>query len=148
MTLDGFFRSHPARVAGMMLSLGLALTGRLNAQGVTSATLLGTVTDSGGAVIPNASVQVKNVGTDQAQQVATDAQGRYTVPDLPIGDYEAQATAQGFQTIVRRGITLTVGQQAVVDFSMMVGQSQQTITVEAEVTQVDTSSTAVATYVG
>ena len=147
MTLDGFFRSHTARVVGVMLSLSLALTGRLNAQGGTSATLLGTVTDSGGAVIPNASVQVKNVGTDQAQQVATDAQGRYTVPNLPIGDYEAQATAQGFQTIVRRGITLTVGQQAVVDFSMMVGQSQQTITVEAQVTQVDTSSTAVASYV-
>src|SRR5580693_4211653 len=147
MTLDGVFRGHAARVVGAMLSLSLALTGRLNAQGVTSATLLGTVTDSGGAVIPNASIQVKNVGTDQAQQVSTDAQGRYTVPDLPIGNYEAQATAQGFQTIVRRGITLTVGQQAVVDFSMMVGQSQQTITVEAQVSAVDTASTAVASYV-
>jgi len=90
---------------------------------------------------------VKNVGTDQTQKVATDAQGRYTVPDLPIGDYEAQASAQGFQTIVRRGITLTVGAQAVVDFSMMVGQSQQTITVEAQVSSVDTASTAVASYV-
>jgi hypothetical protein len=147
MSFDSFLRGHAARVVGVMLSLGLALTGRLNAQGVTSATLLGTVTDSGGAVIPNASIQVKNVGTDQAQQVTTDAQGRYTVPDLPVGNYEAQASAQGFQTVVRRGITLTVGQQGVVDFSMMVGQSQQTITVEAQVTQVDTSSTAVASYV-
>jgi Carboxypeptidase regulatory-like domain len=147
MSFDSFLPGHAARVVGVMLSLGLALTGRLNAQGVTSATLLGTVTDSGGAVIPNASIQVKNVGTDQAQQVTTDAQGRYTVPDLPVGNYEAQASAQGFQTVVRRGITLTVGQQGVVDFSMMVGQSQQTITVEAQVTQVDTSSTAVASYV-
>src|SRR5580704_18783755 len=92
------FRSQAA-VAGVVLALGLALTSGLNAQGVTSATLLGTVTDSGGAVIPNASIQVKNVGTDQAQQVTTDAQGRYTVPDLPVGNYEAQASAQGFQTV-------------------------------------------------
>jgi hypothetical protein len=93
----------------MMLSLILVLTGRLNAQGVTSATVLGTVTDSAGAVIPNASIQVKNVGTGRVQQVATNGQGRYSVPELPVGDYEAQASATGFQTTVRRGITLTVG---------------------------------------
>ncbi len=58
-------RDRPVRVAVLFLALGLVSSGRLNAQGVTSATLLGTVTDSGGAVIPNASIQVKNVGTDQ-----------------------------------------------------------------------------------
>ena len=140
-------RVHHARTSVILLAFAFVLSARLSAQGVTSATLLGTVTDAGGAVIPNASVQVKNVGTDQAQQVSTDAQGRYTVPDLAVGNYEEQASAQGFQTIVRRGITLTVGQQAVVDFSMMVGQSQQTITVEAQVSAVDTASTAVASYV-
>jgi Carboxypeptidase regulatory-like domain/TonB dependent receptor len=142
------FRSY-ARVASMVLMLGLALalTSGLNAQGVTSATLLGTVTDSGGAIVPNASIQVKNLATGQVQQVTTSGQGRYTVAELPVGDYEAQASAAGFQTTVRRGITLTVGQQAVVDFSLMVGQSQQTITVEAQVSQVDTASTAVASFV-
>src|SRR6202012_2337585 len=98
-------------------------------------------------VVPNASIQVRNVGTDQAQQVLTDAQGRYTVPDLPVGNYEAQASAAGFQTIVRRGITLTVGQPGGVDFALSVGQTQQTITVEAQVSQVDTASTAGASYV-
>ncbi len=139
-------RRH-GRVVGMVLALGLALTSGLNAQGVTSATLLGTVTDSAGAIVPNASIQVKNLATGQVQQVTTDGQGRYNVAELPIGDYEAQASAAGFQTTVRRGITLTVGQQAVVDFSLMVGQSQQTITVEAQVSQVDTASTAVASFV-
>ena len=147
MTLDGFFRGRTACVVAVMLSLGLVSTGQLNAQGVTSATLLGTVTDPAGAAVPNASIQVKNVGTAQTQQVTTDGQGRYTVPDLPVGNYEAQASAQGFQTIVRRGITLTVGQQAVVDFSMMVGQSQQTVTVDAQVSQVDTESTTVQSVV-
>jgi hypothetical protein len=146
MTNSFSFRSC-ARVAGMVLALGLALTSGLNAQGVTSATMLGTVTDSGGAVVPNASIQVKNGGTGQVQRVATDGQGRYSVPELPVGDYEAQASASGFQTTVRRGITLTVGQQAVVDFSLTVGQSQQTITVEGQVSQVDTASTTVQSVV-
>jgi len=114
-----------ARVAGLLLGFGFVLSSRLNAQGSTNASVLGTVTDAAGAVVPNASVQVKNVGTSQVQQTQTDAQGRYTIADLPIGNYEAQASAQGFQTTVRRGITLTVGAQAVVDFSLSVGQASR-----------------------
>jgi hypothetical protein len=108
---------------------------------------LGTVTDSSGAVIPSASVQLKNLGTGQTRQTATDAQGRYTVADLPIGQYQAQASAQGFQTEIRNGVTLTVGAQTVVDFSLPVGTAQQTVTVEGAVSQVDTVSTAVASFV-
>ncbi|HEY7389944.1 MAG TPA: carboxypeptidase regulatory-like domain-containing protein, partial [Bryobacteraceae bacterium] len=144
MHIKSFFGSS---IAGMVLALAFASAGRLHAQGVTSGTVLGTVTDSAGAVVPNASVQVKNTATGQTQQVQTDAQGRYTVPDLPIGNYEAQASAQGFRTTLRTGITLTVGAQAVVDFSLSLGQSQQTVTVEAEVSQVDTLSTAVSSHV-
>src|SRR5579872_3361057 len=147
MTLDRSIRCHVARVAGLLLAVGLVSSGRLNAQGATSASILGTVIDPAGAVVPNANVQVKNVGTGQVQQVPTDVQGRYTIADLPVGNYEAQVTAQGFQTTVRRGIELTVGAQAVVDFSLSVGQAQQTITVEAQVSQVDTVSSAVSSYV-
>ena len=131
----------------MLLALGLISSSRLNAQGATSASVLGTVTDSSGAVIPKASVQVKNIATGQVQQVPADAQGRYTIADLPVGNYEAQASAAGFQTTVRRGITLTVGAQSVVDFSLAVGQAQQTVTVEGTVSQVDTVSASVASYV-
>jgi outer membrane receptor protein involved in Fe transport len=141
--------SYPSRVARVSAVLALAFLGSslIHAQGSTNAAVLGTVTDSSGAVVPNASIQVKNNATGQTQQTASDAQGRYTIADLPVGSYEAQATAQGFQTVVRRGVTLTVGAQAVVDFSLSVGQAQQTITVEAEVSQVDTVSTAVSSYV-
>ncbi len=136
-----------ACLAGLLLTLGFIAPDRLHGQGATSATVLGTVTDSAGALVPNATVQVKNNGTGKVQQVSTDAQGRYTVTDLPVGNYEAQASAQGFQTTVRPGINLTVGAQAVVDFSLMVGQSQQTVTVDAQVSQVDTVSTAVSSFV-
>ena len=147
MFLHVYHRGRVAQVAGILLMAGFVMSGRLNAQGNTSASVLGTVRDPAGAVVPNASVQVKNVDTGKVQQAPTDAQGRFTIADLPVGNYEAQASAQGFQTVVRRGITLTVGAQAVVDFSLSVGQAQQTVTVEAQVSQVDTVSSSVAAYV-
>lgn len=115
---------------------------RVAGQG-TTATILGTVTDSSGAAIPNTAIQVKNLGTGQTQSVQSDPQGRYRVADLPVGDYEMQATKDGFSSIVRKGITLTVGSQPVIDFSMTVGQTQQAVTVEAQVTQVETTNASV-----
>jgi hypothetical protein len=138
--------STKSAVSMAAVAFGLVLSSHLNAQG-NSASLSGTVTDSSGAVIATATVQLKNLGTGQVQQAPSDAQGRYTIADIPIGNYEAQASAQGFQTVVQRNITLTVGAQAVADFRLAVGQSQQTVTVDASVTQVDTVSTAVGTTV-
>ena len=68
---------------------------RLNAQ-VATATILGTVTDTSGAAIAEANVQVRNVGTGLIQTVTSDAQGRFSVPDLGIGEYEVQASRTGF----------------------------------------------------
>jgi outer membrane receptor protein involved in Fe transport len=134
----------------MLLALLVLLpcwSGVLHAQGAGNASVLGTVTDSTGAVVPGATVQIKNIATGRVQVAPTDEQGRYTIADIPIGEYEAQASLAGFQTTVRRGITLTVGAQAIVDFSLRVGQAQETVSVEAQVSQVDTVSTAVSSYV-
>jgi hypothetical protein len=113
----------------------------------TTANLSGTVTDTSGAAMANAAVQVKNVGTTVTQAASTDAQGRFNVRDLPVGEYEAQAAAPGFQTLIHQGIILTVGSNSVVDFSLQVGQQQQTVTVQGEVSQVDTTSSQVANLV-
>jgi len=132
----------------MSALLGVAMIGlsRLDAQ-ASNATIGGTVVDSSGATMAGASIQVKNVGTGITQSATSDQQGRYRVPDLVIGEYEVQAGNPGFQTVVHKGVTLTVGSSPVVDFVLPVGQSQQTITVEAEVSQVDTQSTAVGALV-
>src|SRR5437867_13258498 len=140
MSLNSNCRNRAARVALMLLALLAGWSGVLNAQGAGNASVLGTVMDSAGAVVPGASVQVKNIATGRVQEVPTDEQGRYTIADLPIGEYEAQASLAGFQTTVRRGITLTVGAQAVVDFSLQVGRTEESLTVEAQVSQVDTVS--------
>ena len=116
--------------------------GQLYGQGAT-ASILGTVSDMSGGAIAEAAVQVKNTGTGLVQSTTTDAAGRFTLSDLPVGAYEVEATKTGFSTLVHRGITLTVGAQTVVDFSLAVGQQQQTVTVEGEVSQVETTNATV-----
>lgn len=133
--------------AGAMLVIAVGGLPRLKAQ-ATTATILGTVTDSSGAAVADAAVQIKNTGTGITQNANTDAAGRYRVPDLGLGNYEVQASKTGFQTVVRKGITLTVGSESVVDLSLPVGQQQQTVTVEEQATQVETTSAAVGNVVG
>jgi Carboxypeptidase regulatory-like domain/TonB-dependent Receptor Plug Domain len=133
------------KIASFLVLAFLLNVARLMAQGAT-ATILGTVTDVSGAAIPEAGVQLKNVQTDVTQSAATDAQGRFRVSDLAVGEYEVQTSKSGFSTVVHRGITLAVGAQAVVDFSLTVGQQQQTITVQGEVSVVETTNAAIGTY--
>lgn len=130
-------------VCALLTLLG---TGNLFAQGTTG-TILGTVTDASGAAVAGAAVQVRNVGTGTSQSVTSDAQGRYRVADLGVGEYEVQAGQTGFSTLVHKGVTLNVGAQTVVDFTLAVGQQTQTVTVEGQVSQVETTSSAVAALV-
>jgi Carboxypeptidase regulatory-like domain/TonB dependent receptor len=125
---------------------GLTLSALLQAQG-TNGTIQGTVTDPSGALVSGAKVDVKNLRTGVTRSVTTNEQGRYRVPDLIVGDYDAQVTMSGFQTSVQRNISVTVGSERAVDFTLQVGQAQQTITVESQVTQVDTTSAGIATLV-
>jgi outer membrane receptor protein involved in Fe transport len=131
--------------AWLLLSLMCATV--LRAQVNSTATIQGTVTDSSGAVVSGATVQVRNNGTDATQNAVSDAQGRYSIPSLPIGNYDVQASTTGFQTVLHKGVTLTVGNTTLVDFSLPVGTAQQTVTVEGEVTQVQTSDSAIASLI-
>lgn len=135
-------------LSAMFALLITATTGALflSAQ-VTTATVSGTVTDASGASIPEVAVQVKNLATGANQTTVSDGQGRFTLSSLAVGDYDVQATKLGFQTEIRKGVVLTVGGRAIVDFALPVGQSQQTVTVEANVAQVDTTSAAVSNLV-
>jgi hypothetical protein len=148
MTNPALFKGRFLRTLFLLFLTVLCATQttRLVAQGVT-ATILGTVTDSTGASIPGANIQVKNVGTGQTTTSQTDAQGRYRVPDVAVGDYEVQASKEGFSALLHKGIRLEVGSQNVVDFSLAVGQQTQTVTVEGAVTQVETTNSTVSSLV-
>jgi hypothetical protein len=118
----------------------------LHAQAVT-ANISGTVVDSTGAVIAGASVTVTNTATGVATALTSNDQGRYNAPDLVVGPYQVSASKPGFQTTLQQNVNLTVGSQLVVNLTLQVGQATQTVTVESEVSQVETQSTALSSLV-
>src|ERR1041384_5926400 len=106
----------------------------------TTGTILGTITDSSGAVLPGVTVTVKNTDTSQSRSVVSDVAGRYRLPLLQPGHYEITAQLQGFQTMIHSGVTVTVGQQAVVDAKMSLGNVSESITVEGAAPLVETTT--------
>jgi hypothetical protein len=115
------------------------LTGMAAAQ-VTTGTISGTVKDSTGAALGGANVKLTNTDTGVTRTVTVDEVGRYNAPQLPLGGYEITAELTGFQTAVRRGVTLTIGREAVVDFTLAVGSVAQEISVTAEAPMVATTN--------
>src|SRR3990172_1925525 len=129
-----------------LLALVLVLSGSLWAQ-MTTGTISGTVKDSTGAVLPGATVEIQNVDTGSSRTVSTDSRGYYTAPNLSLGQYAVTATLSGFQTAVRRGITLTVGQNAVIGFTLAVGAVTERVEVTGEAPLVETTTATVADLV-
>jgi Carboxypeptidase regulatory-like domain len=109
---------------------------------VVGATLSGTVADTSGAVIPGARISAKNLATSLTREVAADAAGFYTAPNLLPGSYEVSTSAPGFATEVRTGITLTVGAQQVLNLTLQVGRVTEKVQVAgaAPAVQLATSS--------
>ena len=107
---------------------------------VTTGSFSGTARDESGAVLPGATITITHLDTSTVRTVFTDDQGRYSAPQLPLGDYEIQAELVGFQTEVRRGVKLTVGRSAIVDFSLPVGQITDRIVVTGEASLVETTT--------
>lgn len=125
-----------------MLLLVLLVPGYLLAQ-VTGATLSGTIKDESGSVVPNVSVVVKNLATGVVTKVAANADGFYTAPNLLPGQYEITASTPGFSTQVQSGVTLTVGAQQELNFTMKVGQLAQKVEVNAAPPTVELASSSV-----
>ena len=112
------------------------------------ASLQGIVSDPSGAALPNAEVVVVAVATGGVWELKTDATGRYRVPVLQPGEYEVHVSQTGFQPIVRRGIQLTTGQNAVIDVKMELGRIAEEMTVTGDSPIVNTTSGAVSGLVG
>ena len=111
------------------------------AQGITGS-ITGTVTDSSGAVIPEAKVTITQVETNAAHTATTSAVGTYDVTLLPPGHYNVKVEKAGFRATEQRGITLAIDQTVESDLEMAVGSEQQSIVVTSSgpVIQTETSS--------
>src|SRR3989304_2397948 len=134
--------SQTHRVIGLFV-LVVVLCGSLWAQ-MTTGTISGTVKDSTGAVLPGTTVEIQNVDTGISRTVTTDSRGYYSAPNLSVGQYAVTVTLSGFQTGVRRGITLNVGQNAVIGFTLAVGAVTESVEVTGEAPLVETTTATVA----
>lgn len=112
------------------------------AQTIT-ATISGTVKDDSGAIVPGATVTLTHVDTGRVRSALSNAQGRYHAPNLPVGSYRVECSLPGFTTEVRSGITLTVGQHAIVDFALSVGEISEVIEVSGQPPLVERTSSEV-----
>src|SRR6266487_2582852 len=135
-------RYLPVLLMGMILAGGHPVSAQ-----VTTATIAGVVQDSSGAVIPGVSVTTRNPETGVTRTAKTDEGGRYTVPELTLGNYEVEAQIPGFQTEVRSGITLTVGRSALVNFALKVGQIADKVTITEEAPLVESTTSAMSALV-
>src|SRR5579875_617063 len=105
--------------------------------------ITGLITDPSGAAVPSATVIVQNDQTGIVRKVTSNDSGVYLVPLLPPGSYTITVEAPGFQEVRRSGIQLAVAESALINFSLTVGTSSQSITVTSTAPLLDTSSNAI-----
>jgi hypothetical protein len=129
-------------LSGLFLLLGGMTWGQ-----VTTGTISGTVKDSSGAVLPGTKIVVLNDNTGISRTVEADTVGHYSASSLGLGNYRITATQDGFQTQVRSGVVLTVGQEAVVDMVLSVGAVNQTVEVTGQASTIETTTSAVSALV-
>ena len=95
-------------------------------------TILGTVTDTSGAVLPNAKVAVRQVATGLERTTLTTGDGSYAVPELPIGSYTVTISASGFQTAITREVVVDVASERRVDAQLKAGQVSEIVEVSSD----------------
>jgi hypothetical protein len=128
-------------LAGAILSIGIAFG---QAQ---SGTIVGTVTDPAGAVIPAVSVRLVNDATNFTRTAVTNASGQYVAYSVPTGAYTITVEHTGFQKLVRSGVRLTAADTLTVDLQLSVGNVQETVEVTAEVPLLQSQTATVSSLV-
>jgi hypothetical protein len=119
---------------------GMLLWGAVLSAQTFRGTLLGTVSDSNGAVVPDADVVVTNMDTGIVRTVRTNGAGDFSVPELPVGRYSLKVNHPGFNSFLTEGINISVGGQSTVSVVLKAGDLNQSVTVTAAPLQVETTS--------
>src|SRR5438045_1225703 len=113
-----------------------------------SAAVSGRVEDASGAGVSGTTVTVKSLETRATRTAITDENGNFSILSVPLGAQEVRAEKQGFKAAVRTGINLAVGQEAVANLRLEVGEFIQQVTVSEETPVVNTTTAAVSGLVG
>jgi hypothetical protein len=126
---------------GQLLAVGLLSLMGLTLSASDRGSLLGTVTDPGGAAVPHAKVTATETATAVKQTVTTDRQGFYSFQSLPVGRYDVDVDASGFKPLRRTGVAIDVNSKVVVDASLALGERTETVTVSESAAHVETADT-------
>jgi len=111
------------------------------------ATIVGTVTDASGAVVPNVAITLTNTEIGVVRTSVTNGDGQYVAPGLAIGQWNVTAKATGFGVEEKNGVVLNVNDRTRVDFVVKLGTSQEKVEVEANVVAVQTDSSEVSSVI-
>src|SRR5258708_3654231 len=113
----------------------------------TDATLMGRVLDPGKATVPGASVEATNVDTNVSYKGTTDSEGRFTISDLPPGNYRISVAKPGFKSLVKPDVFLHIQDVIALNFDLPLGSVSEVVTVEGGAPLINTESAAVSTVV-
>ena len=136
---------RPARSSLKYIQLSLLFVALYAASAVCFAqtdrgSISGIITDPSGSGVTGAKVTITNTAMGTQNSTVTTGAGNYSIPQLATGEYSITVVAPGFQTLIRKGITVSVGQTSSVDLTLGVGQDTTTITVTADAPLLQTDS--------
>ena len=131
----------------LLLVFGVLLLASAAVWAQDAANIVGTVTDTSGAIIPGVKVTVSNPDKGVVRNLTSNSAGEYTAARIPIGAYEISAEAAGFQKLVHSGITLQVGQTLRVDLQLTIGALTQEVKVTGNIATVQTETASVSDVV-
>ncbi|HBY59661.1 MAG TPA: hypothetical protein DEH78_07540 [Solibacterales bacterium] len=131
--------------SALMLFLFFLLTALALVAQQDRGSFTGTVLDPSGSAVPNVKVTITNTNTNQTSEVTTNEAGQYRVPNLPIGLYKIAFAANGFKSVVRDGLRLSVTDVLRIDAMLEVGATSESVTVTGEVPILQTETPEVGT---
>lgn len=129
----------------MAIAVGLLVS--VTALGQSTATVQGTITDSKGAVVPSATVVIRNKATSIERTAQTDSDGHYQLAALPVGTYTIEVRATGFKTQLADQVQIEVAQTVVQNFQMDVGAISEQVLITSDVPVIESSTTSVGTVI-
>ena len=137
------FARHRNLLNGMGLRSAFVLVSLVGSSLLATAqqaTIVGTVSDPSGAALPGVTITLTSLDSNTMKKIQTNEAGQYVLPDLNIGHYSVRAELTGFKVAEQKNVTLQVGDRDRIDFTMQVGGTQETVTVEANPVRVQTET--------
>src|SRR5437773_8565908 len=135
------------RLSLLLVALVLMFVIPYSASAQATATLNGVVRDSSGAVIPQATVTLRNTDTSTERQSLTNDSGLYVFVSVPPGEYALKVTKDGFTTATQAGLHVLVNQASTQDVTLRVGSTQESVTVEATAVNLETANATLGTVI-